>query len=320
MFETWDRRRDECREQSTDSPTSRSGTPSLQRGVIAAHEAKWREGSGSREQWLQSLHDYAFPKLGKLLVAEVDTAIIVACLEPIWRTKHETARRVRNRIEQILDYAKVKLLRSGDNPASWDLIKNVLPHESLPYSEVPALMAGLRGRPDVVARAIELCILTATRASECAEARWEEFNLAEATLDIPGVRMKGGKPHRAMLSPQAVTLLRDLPRSSPYIFPLRSGDKPIFQNRLLQFLRKRMGHRDVTIHGFRSSFKSWATERTRYPLHVAEMCLAHTVGSEVERAYQRAELIEQRRRLMNEWAGWCSRPVPTGATIVTLHG
>jgi integrase len=289
---------------------------------ITAHEAKWKQGGGSREQWMQSLTDYAFPKLGKLLVADIDTAAVTACLEPIWRSKHETARRVRNRIEQILDYAKAKGLRGGDNPAAWTLLEHVLPQiknkkhlESMPYSEAPAFVAELRGRSDLIARAVELCVLTATRANEVAGARWEEFNLNEATWDIPSQRMKAGKPHRVMLSPAAVALLRDLPRTGDYLFPLQSGRAPIHRNRLLRLLRD-MGHKEITAHGFRSTFKSWASERTRYPSPAVEMCLAHTVGNEVERAYtSKVELIEQRRRLMSDWAAFCSRPVAEGKVL-----
>ena len=284
---------------------------------IAAHEPAWRNPV-HRKQWPATLATYVYPVFGALPVSAVDTALVTKALEAIWTAKPETAARVRGRIEAVLDWAKARGYRDGDNPARWrGHLDKLLPnqrkvrrakhHAALPYAELPAFMTELRKRDGVSARALEFAILTAGRTGEVLGARWDEIRGDVWT--IPAGRMKGGKDHRVPLSKRALEVLAPLPRDGEFIFPGRGGGKPLSNMALFVTLR-RIGRGDLTSHGFRATFRDWVSERTNYPREVAEMALAHTIGDKVEAAYRRGDLFDKRRKLMADWARYCASPVP----------
>jgi integrase len=285
---------------------------------IAAQEPSWR-GNRSGIQWTQSLQKYVFPRLGSLLVSDIDTPRVLSVLEPIWTRIPESARRIRNRIELVLDYATAHGMRAGDNPAKWKgLLENLLPdqrksngvshHAAMAWKDVPAFVARLRDVPDNAARALEFAILCASRSSEVLKARWSEIDLSTATWTIPAERMKNHKEHQVPLSRRAVELLTNLPRVGEFLFVGR-GDGPPNRTALLVMLQ-RMGYAGLTAHGFRSSFSNWAAEQTQYPEHIVELSLAHAVGGAVLRAYRRTTLVEQRRQLLEDWARYCASGAP----------
>jgi integrase len=237
-------------------------------------------------------------------------------LEPIWSAKPETARRVRCRIENVLDAAKVRQLRSADNPARLKGNLELLlskqrkgpkrHHPAMPFTEVPAFFRDLRAREGLSARALELTVLTAARTSEVLQARWNEFDLENAVWTVPSARMKAGKEHRVPLSEAAVELLHGLDKGTDYVFPGLKRGKPLC-NMAMQTCLKRMKLGHFTVHGFRSSFRDWCGEITDFPREVAEQALAHTIGNEVERAYRRSDALEKRRELMQLWSQFVSR-------------
>lgn len=291
---------------------------------IEAHRAGWRNAKHAA-QWAATLRAYASPVIGALPVAEVDTAHVVRVLAPIWTSKTETATRLRGRIEAILDWARVQGYRAGENPARWrghldhlladpGRVKRVQHFAALPWQDVGAFMADLRQQDGMAARALEFAILTACRSGEARGARWREIDFDAALWIVPAERMKAKREHRVPLSTQALALLRRLPRVDELVFPGRGG-RPLSDMSLTAVLR-RMG-RDVTVHGFRSSFRDWAAEATAYPREVAEHALAHRLPDKTEAAYQRGDLIEKRRRLMQDWADFCDR-LP--AEVVPLRG
>jgi integrase len=291
---------------------------------IAAHEAGWRNAK-HRGQWASTLDTYAYPHMGDLPVADVGTAQVMSALEPIWRVKPETASRLRGRIEAVLDYAKARGWREGENPARWrGHVANMLPkrgkvarvehHAALPWGEIGNFMRALRARDAVAARALELTILTAGRTGEVLGARWAEIDRKTLVWTVPGHRMKAGREHRVPLSAAAVAVLDGLevlrpmddPKGEAFIFPGVRRGRPLSQMAMLMLLR-RMGRSDLTAHGFRSTFRDWCAESTGYPHEMAEIALAHTVGDKVEAAYRRGDMIEKRRRMMDEWAAFCAR-------------
>jgi integrase len=293
---------------------------------IAAHKAGWRNAK-HRSQWVNTLDTYVSPVFGKLAVQAVDVARVTQVLEPIWSTKPETASRLRGRIERVLDWAKARGYRAGENPARWrghldqllparSKVHKVKHHAALPFSELPPFMAALRERAGVAAWALEFAILTAARTGEVIGATWNEIDLGRRTWTVPANRMKGR--HRVPLSDHAVTLLEQMQgtRSNEFVF-LRHGGKPLSNMALLMMLR-RMGRNDVTAHGFRSSFRTWAAERTRFPREVVEAALAHVIDNKVEAAYQRGDLLDKRRELMTEWGEYCANPASTIGSVVSL--
>ena len=299
--------RRETRAARTPSTTTKTFSEAA-REYRVAHEAGWR-GNGSRLQWQHCLKKHILPTLGRKSVNVITTADVHATLSPIWTTIPETARRARNRIELILDFATAHEWRKGDNPARWKgCLEVLLPDQrkangvkhlaAMPWRELPALIARLCTRPENAARALELAILCASRPGEVLNARWREIE--GNTWVIPPDRMKNHREHRVPLSPRAVELLTNLPQCGEYLFVGR-GDGPPNPYALVNQLH-RMGYNNLTAHGFRSAFRDWASEQTTYPNLVIEQALSHTVGSAVERAYRRSDLLDQRRRLMQDWS------------------
>ncbi len=284
---------------------------------VAAHRAGWRNDKHA-DQWTNTLETYAGPGMGDLPVVQVDTALVLKVLEPIWAKKPETASRLRGRIESVLDWARVRGYRSGENPARWrghlDKLRPALKkkdrvrhHPALPYDDLGAFVAHVRAEEGTAPRALELTILTAARTNEVIGARPSEFDLAKATWTIPAERMKARREHRVPLAPRAVELVRaQLKHGGEYVFPGQKKETSLSNMAMLALL-KRMGRDALTVHGFRSSFRDWASEQTNFPREVCEMALAHTIGDKTEAAYRRGELFEKRRRLMLEWARYCDR-------------
>jgi integrase len=295
-----------------------------------SHEASWKNAK-HRQQFLNTLKTYVFPKIGKLPVADIDTGLVLTCIEPLWQDKTETANRTRRRIEAVLDWATVRGYRKGDNPARWrGHLSEVLPargkiqktnhHSALPFVEIQEFMSVLRQREGVAARALEFTILTVARTGETIGATWQEIDLKEKIWAVPAGRMKGSKEHRVPLSNRALEILCALPREkkNPFVFigPRKGG----LSNMAMASVLGRIGRDDITVHGFRSTFRDWAAERTAYPNHVVEMALAHVIGDKVEAAYRRGDLFAKRVRLMADWAKFAmARPASTSAKVVPLR-
>jgi integrase len=279
---------------------------------IKAHEGEWRNDK-HRYQWRATLQTYAFPVIGDLPASAITAAHIVAVLRPIWTEKAETARRVRQRIEAVLDYAADPDDASYRNPAALTpQLKKALPklgklrrplrHASLAYDEASAFLTALRASGNgVAALSLEFTILTAARTGEALSARWSEIDMRSAVWTVPAERMKAQRQHRVPLSAEALRVLeraRAL-HNGGLVFPSRF-DRPLSSGAMMALL-KRMNRADLTVHGFRATFRTWVAERTTFPREVAEAALAHVVGDDTERAYQRGDMFEKRRKLMAEW-------------------
>jgi integrase len=296
-----------------------------------AHEAGWRNPK-HRQQWKNTLATYVSPAVGKLPVSAVDTGLVLKVLEPIWTRKPETASRVRGRMEAVLDWAKVRGYRTGENPARWRghldhllpakaKVRKVEHHAALPYARIGAFSVGLRKQDGIASRALEFLVLTATRTGETLGATWDEVDMGAKLWTIPASRMKAGKEqHRVPLSDAALAVLQQMHdiRHSGYVFPGGREGRPLSETSLLMLLR-RMGHGEITAHGFRSTFRDWAAERTNFPREVAEMALAHAIPDAVEAAYRRGDLFEKRRKLMDAWAAYCAK-VETDSKVVAIRG
>lgn len=286
-------------------------------GYIAAHRSGWRNIKHVA-QWESTIATYCNPALGTLPVQDVDTGLVLKVLEPIWTTKPETASRIRGRIESVLDWAGARGYRSGDNPARWrghldallpSLTKEsrVKHHAALPYDQIGSFMEKLRAEGGMAARALEFTILTMCRTGEAIGAQPDEFNLDKALWIVPASRMKAGREHRVPLSRRAVEIVRaQLKLGGDYVFPGLKAGTPLSNMAMLKLL-ERMNRDDITVHGFRSTFRDWAAETTAYPHEVCEMALAHVVGDKVEAAYRRGDLFEKRRRLALDWAKHCEQ-------------
>ena len=282
----------------------RGDSPSFQscaERYIEAHRSGWRNAKHA-DQWLATLTTYVFPKFGDLPVHAVDVGLVLEALEPIWNDKPETASRVRGRIESILDWAGARGYRHGPNPATWRghldkllsgrrRVREVKHHPALPYAEIPTFMAQLREREGFAARALEITILTACRTGEVIGAKWDEIDLAAKVWTVPATRTKSARPHRVPLSDRAIDVLSALPQEGEHVFPGAKLGKPL-SNMALLAVMKRMNRGDLTVHGFRSSFRDWTAEQTNYPRDVAEMALAHIVKDRAEAAYRRGDLID----------------------------
>ena len=296
------------------------------KAYIAANEESWRN-SKHRQQWRNTLDTYVYPVIGDLPVAVIETAHVLKIIEPIWRTKAETAARIRGRIETVLDSAKARGYRQGENPARWrGHLAQILPartrlsrghHKAIAYEQVPAFVRALHKREAVAALALEFTILTAARSGEVIGATWAEVDLVKAIWTIPADRMKAAKEHRVPLSPRAVAILESLqPLGSEYLFPGAKGGK--LSGMAMGMLMRRMKV-DATVHGFRSGFRDWAAECTGYAHEVAEMALAHTIENKVERAYRRGDLFDKRRRLMDDWASYCASDGAAGGKVTPIR-
>lgn len=293
---------------------------------IEAHAPSWRNAKHA-DQWRNTLTNDA-AKLSPLAVSEISTDLVLQVLEPIWKTKTETATRLRQRIESVLDWATVRMYRAGDNPARWRghldkllpspaRIKKVEHQQAMPYIELPAFVADLRKVAGLSARMLELVILTAARVGEVAAARWAEFNLDAKVWVIPGERMKSGREHRVALSPRAVQLLRELPRKqdAEHVFPGLKGKTHMNPESARKLLQKDMEHTGITVHGFRSSFRDWAAERTTFAGDIVEAALAHALKDKTEAAYKRTDLLAKRAKLMDAWSDFLARPIAQGSTV-----
>lgn len=294
---------------------------------IDAHEVGWRNEKHT-QQWRSTMKTYVYPVMGDMLVRDVALAHVLKVLEPIWRTKTETASRVRGRMESVLDWAKGRGYRAGDNPAAWkgnldaqlpkrEKVAKVEHHQALAVGEVGAFMRDLRGQEGLGAKALQFAILTAARSGEVRGMAWSEVDLGAAVWTVPADRMKAGREHRVPLSAAVVELLKALPQTpgSPLVFTAPRGG-PLSDMTLTAVLRRMQV--DAVPHGFRSTFRDWAAERTSYPNEVCEMALAHVVSDKVEAAYRRGDLFEKRRRLMEDWASFLAR-VETKGEVVPLN-
>ncbi|MER9777143.1 integrase arm-type DNA-binding domain-containing protein [Mesorhizobium sp. M0220] len=263
-------------------------------------------------QWRTTLGDAYCEALRKKPVNEIDTADVLAALKPVWQARQETATRVRGRIERVLDAAKAKGLRKGENPARWrGHLDALLParqklqrghHAAMPYGDVPAFVARLRAAEAMAARGLEFLILTAARSGEVIEATWPEFDLDAAVWTVPAARMKAGKIHRVPLSDRALEIVNALHETkiSDFVFSGARKGKPLSNMAFaMQMRRMKLGH--ITTHGFRSSFRDWVSEEKHHPREVAEASLAHVLGDATERAYRRGDALEKRRALMRDW-------------------
>jgi integrase len=292
-------------------------------------DAKSHEWTNAKhgDQWKNSLGEYAYPVLGRMMVRHITREHVLQVLEPIWTTKTETASRVRGRIENVLDWSRVKGFRTGDNPAAWrgnldhllskpSKTKKVRNHPALPIDEMGAFMVTLRAMTTTAARCLEFTILTAARSGEARGATWGEIDFHKGVWAIPGERMKAKKEHRVPLSPAALHLLKSIrpddAEDDHVIFP-SANYKALSDMTLLAILRRL--NLDATPHGFRSTFRDWAGEYTNYPRELAEVALAHVKGDASEAAYWRGDVLERRRRLMTDWAEFISKPLEKGSVI-----
>jgi integrase len=282
--------------------------------LIADLSPSWRNEK-HRAQWTATLSVYGAP-LRSMRVDEVAVDDVLAVLQPIWATLPETASRVRGRIERVLDAARAKGYRTGDNPARWrGHLDHLLParqrltrghHAAMAFRKVPGFVRTLRQHEAVAALALEFLILTAARTGEVLGARWQEVDLEQAIWTVPADRMKAARRHRVPLSDRSLEILAVARRLqvSEYVFPGRNSEKPL-SNMSLEMLMRRMQVDDATVHGFRSSFRDWVGEATDFPREVAEAALAHTIGDSTERAYRRGDALQKRRELMDAWACFC---------------
>jgi integrase len=298
------------------------------RAYVAAHGTSWRNGKHAK-QWSTSLERHVLPVLGPLPVGTIDTPLVLRALKGVWESAPETGTRLRGRIEAVLDWATAAKYRHGDNPARWSgLLEHLLPaprkakpvvhHAAMAFAELPAFMAKLRGVNSVGARALEFLILTAARTGEVFGARWKEIDGDLWT--IPGTRMKSGRTHEVPLSARCLEILTDIKAHSrgDAVFPGRTGHNPLAAV-TFRWLLAKLGHADVTVHGFRSSFRDWCGEHTSFPREIAEAALAHQIGNKVERAYRRGSALQQRRLLMEAWAKYCAAPPVLAADVVPLR-
>ena len=292
---------------------------------VDAMKPSWRNAKHAA-QWAMTLTKYAKPMRSKP-VNEIGTHDVLGVLQGLWKRTPETAERLRGRIENVLDAAKARGQRTGENPARWrGHLDQLLPkrqrlsrghHTALPYEAMLEFMADLRARGGVAARALEFSILTAARSGEVLGAQWAEIDPEKKVWTIPATRMKAGREHRVPLSPRAMEIVGVMakPRTEGHLFPGPKPGKPLSSMAMAMLLRRMKA--EITVHGFRSTFRDWASETTGFPHEVCEMALAHTIGNKAEAAYRRGDLFDKRRKLMEAWAGYCGRR--TGDKVVHLR-
>lgn len=293
---------------------------------VAAHKAGWRNPKHAA-QWTSTLDTYVHPVMGDLAAADIDTALVLKVLEPVWSAKPETATRVRQRMEAVLDWATARGYRTGENPARWrghldkllpkrSKVQRVQHHVAMPYADIPDFFAALRSRRTWSARALCFTILTAARSSEVRGAAWSEVDLANGVWTVPAERTKAHRPHRVPLSHLARAVLREAREARTgdcvLVFPGERHGRPMSENTMRKYLQEDMGYAELTVHGFRSSFRDWAGERTNVPREVAEAALAHVVRDKTEAAYARGDLFDRRRKLMEAWSRFCSSTAARG--------
>jgi integrase len=299
---------------------------------IKAHRVGWRNATHA-SQWENTLRAYVYPHIGSLPVQTIDTSLVMKILEPIWAAKPETASRLRGRIETILNWAKVRGYRDGENPARWkghldhllpakSKVRRVQHHAAMPYAELPGFMNALREQDSVAARALEFLVLTAARTGEVIGARWKEIDFKNRLWIVPAERMKAGKEHRVPLCPRALSVLQATKpegvENGAFVFP-GSQPRKTQSNMVFLMLLRRMKLGRLTGHGFRATFKTWATERTNFPREVIEAALAHVAGDKIEAAYQRGDLFDKRRRLMTAWSEYCGTKPATEINIISMR-
>jgi integrase len=288
---------------------------------METHEKAWKSEK-HRAQWASTLETYAYPHFGKLMVRDVEVHHVLAALEPIWTTKTETASRLRSRIEQVLNLAIARGSRTGVNPARWrghlDLMlpspKKVTKeehHPAVPVAKIASFLRALEQVPGVGSKALRFAALTAARSGEVRGATWSEFDFEARLWTVPAVRMKGGVEHRVPLSPAALKLILAQPSidRTGYVFSASKGRQisDMTMSKVMRGLDFKDAKGDVCVpHGLRSTFRDWCAEHTDYPCELAEMALAHKIPDKVEAAYRRGDMLEKRRRLMNDWAVFCA--------------
>lgn len=282
---------------------------------LAAKKSKWSKAQ--KDKWEDPLRLHVYPKFGAKPVTEIDEKTIRSILEPLWSTKEATAKKIRSRLASVLAWAMyMNYLPRGPNPAEWkDALDThfqettkVNNRAAMPYAQVPAFMKELRTKGGVTSSALQFLILTATRTKETLEATWSEIDLTNKVWTIPASRMKTGKEHKVPLPETALAILSEMQtiKVSDYIFPGTLNNQPLDQT-IFRYLKGQMGHKGITIHGFRSAFKDWAADETDYPNEVSEMALAHAVPNAVEAAYRRGALLKKRISLMNDWADFINK-------------
>jgi len=297
---------------------------------IEAHKAGWKNAKHG-DQWRNTLKQYAYPVFGNLAVTAIDTGLVLEVLEPIWKTKTETASRIRGRIESVLDWATVRNHRYGENPARWrghlaltlpkpSKVQKVSHFAAMPYEDIGGFMTALKKSTGTSSRALEFLILSATRTSEALGAKWSEIDLNKGVWTIPAERMKAEIEHRVPLSDAVLALLNDLPRidGNEHVFPGMKRGRSLSNMACLKVL-ERMKHENVTVHGFRSTFRDWAAEQTAFPREVAERALAHTVKDKAEAAYQRRDLFDKRHKLMKAWADYCAIDIAKRGNVTPIR-
>ena len=304
---------------------AKEGMPTFEEAARTVYEISkpgWRKGGVHVKHWISSLERHAFPVIGARSIDTIQSGDVLAVLQPIWFEIPETARRVKQRIRQVMAWAKGANFYTGENPvtaAEGSLPRHVAGqvqhYAAMPYDALPTFMADLAKRDGIAAMALRFLILTSARSGEIRGARWSEIDLENGVWTVPGARMKAKKDHRVPLTAEALAALEAAQGLDPdLVFPGQRRGKPMSDMTLTAVLR-RMGRDEFTVHGFRSTFRDWAAERTNVPREIAELCLAHFVGSAVERAYRRSDLFEKRRDLMERWARWCC---PASADVIEI--
>ena len=303
-------------------------------GYMEAHRDSWRNAK-HKQQWENTLAHYAYPVFGDLPTEDIGLPLVLKVLQPLWKPRTETAKRLRGRIEAVLDWAHARDYRSGENPARWkgklqtllaapSKIATVKHHPALPYADIHPFMEAAKQQEGTAALALQFLILTASRTNEAIGMRWAEIDEAKGEWRVPADRMKGHREHRVPLSHDALAVLERAKAlrkgKGTVVFPSPRGDAPL-SNMALAVLLRRMGRADITVHGFRSTFRDWCAEVTAYPREIAEACLAHISGDKVESAYLRSDFFDKRRQLMDAWARYCATPsIKTEGTVVKLRG
>ncbi len=297
---------------------------------IDSHKNGWKNAKHA-SQWVNTLNAYAHPTIGQLPVQSIDIDLILKILEPIWYTKTETASRVRQRIENILDWAIVRNYRQGDNPALWrGRLDKILPKRNkvqkpkhfaaMDYRELPEYFRSIRAKDTIAAKTLAFTILTAARNGEARAITYEELNQDEAIWIIPDDRMKADREHRVPLTGEALAIIDEMAtlkrKTDDYVFVGLKAGRPISEAAILKLVKDT--HPTLTVHGFRSTFRDWCAEQTNYPREVAEAALAHSIRDKTEAAYQRGDIFEKRRKLMDSWADYCLNRKETGK-VIPIH-